>query len=69
MGTSETLLPIFADDERVAGKVRINIDDGKKIEHQGIKIEILGQTEMFYDRGNYYEFCSAEVTMAGIWGS
>jgi vacuolar protein sorting-associated protein 26 len=48
--------------------VRINIDDGKKIEHQGIKIEILGQTEMFYDRGNYYEFCSAvrELSIPGV---
>lgn len=68
MGKSDNLLPIFADDERVTGKVRINIDDGKKIEHQGIKIEILGQTEMFYDRGNYYEFCSAvrELSIPGV---
>ena len=68
IGSSETVLPIFAKDERVSGKVRINCDDGKKLEHQGIKIEILGQTEMFYDRGNFYEFCSAvrELAIPGV---
>ena len=48
----------------MTGKVNINVDDGKKIDHLGIKIELLGQTEMFYDRGNYYEFCSAVRELA-----
>lgn len=29
---------------------------GSKLEHQGIKIEFIGQIELFYDRGNHHEF-------------
>lgn len=29
---------------------------GSRLEHQGIKIEFIGQIELFYDRGNHHEF-------------
>eukprot|EP00958_Prasinococcus_capsulatus_P021535 scaffold2926_cov399-Prasinococcus_capsulatus_cf.AAC.4 len=29
---------------------------GKKVEHQGIKIELLGQIENLHERGSVYEF-------------
>jgi hypothetical protein len=31
---------------------------GKRVEHQGIKIELLGQIELFVDRGSFYDFIS-----------
>ena len=31
---------------------------GKKVEHTGIKIELLGQIELYFDRGNFYDFTS-----------
>ena len=31
---------------------------GKKLEHHGIRIEFVGQIEMFYDRGNHHDFLS-----------
>ena len=31
---------------------------GTKLEHQGIKIEFVGQIELYYDRGNHHEFTS-----------
>lgn len=31
---------------------------GSKLEHQGIKIELIGQIELYYDRGNHHEFTS-----------
>ena len=31
---------------------------GSKLEHQGIKIEFIGQIELYYDRGNHHEFVS-----------
>lgn len=35
---------------------------GSKLEHQGIKIEFIGQIELFYDRGNHHEFkCLAKA--------
>eukprot|EP00116_Pleurobrachia_bachei_P004580 sb/3464842/ len=48
---------LFYDGESVTGKVDIKLkQEGKKLEHQGIKIEFLGLIEIYYDRGNHYEF-------------
>ena len=41
--------------------VQVNITlrkAGTKLEHQGIKIEFVGQIELYYDRGNHHEFTS-----------
>jgi vacuolar protein sorting-associated protein 26 len=64
----ETLCPVFTATENVSGLVDIKLEAGKKIDHLGVKVELLGQIEMFYDRGNYYEFCSvvSELAPAGI---
>jgi len=64
----ETQLPVFASNEPVSGSVEVRVDPGKKLEHLGIKIELLGQIEMYYDRGNYHEFCSVvrELAIAGV---
>lgn len=37
---------------------------GNKLEHQGIKIEFIGQIELFYDRGNHHEFTSLVKELA-----
>ncbi|KXN69210.1 putative PEP8-vacuolar protein sorting/targeting protein [Conidiobolus coronatus NRRL 28638] len=50
--------PLFFDGESVTGKVVVKVKDGKKLEHHGIKVEFIGNIEMFYDRGNHYEFSS-----------
>lgn len=34
------------------------------MEHQGIKIEFIGQIELFYDRGNHHEFTSLVKELA-----
>ena len=41
---------------------------GKKLEHHGIKIELVGQIELFYDRGNHHEFTSLikELARPGV---
>jgi len=31
---------------------------GKSLEHKGIRVEFVGQIEMFYDRGNHHDFLS-----------
>ena len=33
-----------------------------KIEHNGIKIEFIGQIELYYDRGNHHEFLSLVIS-------
>lgn len=34
------------------------------MEHQGIKVEFIGQIEMYYDRGNHHEFTSLVKELA-----
>jgi len=36
----------------------------KKVEHNGAKVELIGQIEMNYDRGNHYEFVSIVSELA-----
>lgn len=57
-GKKEKLL-LYYDGETISGKVNVTLKKpGTKLEHQGIKIELIGQIELFYDRGNHHEFLS-----------
>ena len=63
-GKKERLL-LYYDGETVSGKVRISLKKpGSKLEHHGIKIEFIGQIELFYDRGNHHEFTSLVKELA-----
>lgn len=61
-GKLEKML-LYYDGETVSGKVNVTLKKpGSKLEHQGIKIEFIGQIELFYDRGNHHEFkCLAKA--------
>ncbi|XP_047963056.1 vacuolar protein sorting-associated protein 26B-like [Salvia hispanica] len=52
------LIPVFHNQETISGKISIEPISGKKVEHNGIKVELLGQIEMYFDRGNFYDFTS-----------
>lgn len=50
---------VYYDGESVSGRVNVTLrKTGSKLEHQGIKIEFVGQIELYYDRGNAHEFTS-----------
>lgn len=51
-------LYLFTNEDTIAGKVHVKFNKAKKIEHIGMKIELIGQIELLYDRGNPYEFTS-----------
>jgi len=40
------------------------VRDGKKLVHEGIKVEFVGTIELFYDRGNHHEFLSLSQELA-----
>ena len=44
--------------------VLADLEMSGKIEHHGIKIEFVGQIELYYDRGNHYEFLSLVKELA-----
>ncbi|KAG8922805.1 Vacuolar protein sorting-associated protein 26B [Tulasnella sp. 419] len=56
--------PVYYDGESVIGQVAVRVRDGKKLVHEGIKIEFVGTIELFYDRGNHYEFLSLSQELA-----
>lgn len=50
---------LFYDGESVSGKVNVTLHRKTgRLEHHGIKIEFVGQIELYYDRGNHHEFLS-----------
>ncbi|KAL8433964.1 hypothetical protein ACSSS7_003487 [Eimeria intestinalis] len=51
-------LPIYSDVEDVSGVATLNLKTGKKLEHNGIKVELVGQVDMLYDRSSTYDFFS-----------
>ncbi|XP_076450452.1 vacuolar protein sorting-associated protein 26B-like isoform X2 [Babylonia areolata] len=56
---------LYYDGETVSGKVNVTLKKaGSKLEHQGIKIEFIGQIELYYDRGNHHEFTSLVKELA-----
>lgn len=37
-------------------QVVIRVREGKGVKHEGVKVEFVGSIELFYDRGNHFEF-------------
>jgi len=56
---------LFYDGESVSGKVNVALHrKTNRFEHQGIRIEFIGQIELYYDRGNHHEFLSLAKELA-----
>lgn len=50
---------VYYDGEDISGTVHIKLKKpGTKIEHQGIRLEFVGQIELYYDRSNHHVFTS-----------
>ena len=63
-GESEDL-PRFAGNEDMKGRVGLTPRDStKRIDHQGIRIEFIGQIELYYDKGNHFDFTSLQFDLA-----
>ncbi|KAI6126768.1 vacuolar protein sorting-associated protein 26-domain-containing protein [Pisolithus sp. B1] len=56
--------PIYYDGDSVAGQVTIRVRDGKRVTHDGIKVEFMGSIDLFYDRGHHHEFLSLSQDLA-----
>jgi len=56
---------LFYDGESLSGKVNVTLHrKTNRFEHQGIRIEFIGQIELYYDRGNHHEFLSLAKELA-----
>lgn len=50
-------MPIYNGNDIISGRIEIFVPPGKKIEHLGIKVELLGLIELYFDKGNSIKFC------------
>jgi len=59
-------LVLFSGNDLIAGSLEVKLSS-KKLEHLGIKIELIGRVEYLFDRANPFEFISAvkELEPAG----
>jgi len=60
-------LLIYKGGDAVEGTVKVVLKPGKKLEHIGIRLELIGLIDMYYDRANSTEFTSRcdELSPAG----
>eukprot|EP00042_Codosiga_hollandica_P035232 m.259323 g.259323 ORF g.259323 m.259323 type:complete len:314 (-) comp54584_c0_seq7:1659-2600(-) len=64
-GDDKQKLSVYYDGESVAGEIQIKLKyPNKKFEHHGIKVEFLGLVELYYEKGNNYEFMSLVKELA-----
>jgi len=55
---------VYQSEEGVKGSISVSVKSGKKIEHQGIKLDFIGEIEVVYDRGNRHDFMTLTQTLA-----
>jgi vacuolar protein sorting-associated protein 26 len=49
---------LFHAADNVCGTVELEVNGSRKLEHQGVKVELVGLIEMLHDRSNTFEFTS-----------
>merc|ERR1712232_1531388 len=47
---------IYTDGEDVSGSAVVSIRPGKKLDHQGVRVELIGQVDMLHDKSSSYDF-------------
>lgn len=57
-GTDTEELPLYSNKDDLIGEIRVTPLTTKKIDHQGIKVQLLGQIELASERGQHHEFVS-----------
>jgi len=62
-GATEELFR-FTNHDNVRGTVTMIPKDGKRVEHLGIRVQLIGQVETPADHGGHFEFTSLQCTLA-----
>eukprot|EP01031_Cornospumella_fuschlensis_P009178 gene9178-11277_t len=58
-------VPLYSGQENISGVVDISVPPGKKVEHQGIRVELIGQTELYFEKGNPSKFTALVRELEG----
>lgn len=66
-GQESISVPVYNGNESVSGKVDLIVPSGKKFEHLGIKIEMIGHIgERDCCQCNHQEFFDSDITLSWI---
>ncbi|GIX61298.1 vacuolar protein sorting-associated protein 26 [Babesia caballi] len=57
--------PVFSDGEAISGTAFISLKPGKQFDHQGIKVELIGQSDTLYNKTGTYDFFSMSRDIEG----
>ncbi|KAK9823987.1 hypothetical protein WJX72_006812 [[Myrmecia] bisecta] len=55
-GNETEQLPLYTNRDTIAGEIKVSNVPGKKVEHQGVKVQLLGVIELATERGTPHEF-------------
>ncbi|CAL8462753.1 g2286 [Coccomyxa elongata] len=55
-GAETETLPLFTNKDTITGEVKVANIPGKKLEHQGVKVQLIGQIELATERGHPHDF-------------
>lgn len=61
-------MQVYAGNETVSGTVEISTQSRKKVEYKGIKLEFIGQVEIYHERGNVSRFVAAARVLESVPG-
>lgn len=61
------MVPVFDSREKVSGRVVVSTSKGKRVEHLGCKLELLGRIEFYYESGSRFDFvsCTRDIEPPG----
>lgn len=56
-GESQTI-PVYSNNDTICGTIKVTPTPGKRVEHQGIRVQLVGEIELATERGHSHEFLS-----------
>src|SRR3989338_6201183 len=59
-----TKLPLYLAHEAIAGTLVVRNTERKRIEHNGMRLELVGQVDLYYDRSNNHQFLTLTKMLA-----
>lgn len=61
-------LPVYIGDDDISGTIDVKLSKGKKLEHLGIRVELIGHIEILYDKNQSSDFMNMgkELEPAGF---
>ena len=64
-GQATTELPLYTSGETVSGEIKLEPLTAKRVDYVGVRVELLGQVELMFDRGQSSDFLAKRRELEG----